>query len=313
MRKAIRTAGYDGTAAFFVYTALLGRCYGDTATVQVTWRTLQKTLGGMPWQTFSDALAHLERHGWLTRERTAGHGRPTVYTLHLGLACQCRPGRGHPATSAERMRKLRARRQTTGVVTLTQDKDEPGDEPSDVTVSLDKDVTANRDKGCDAQPEQRWPGCDTDERHIPQVRGHFSPYMYVSPGKSTETTTGGSVNDTPETASPDVTVSQDKGAGVATPRTAIPPIGATLPELGDDGDSPADPNSHPRSRSDDYPPAGPSLLADARRDTERDLDPRASWGYVETGPCAICRQPCHRYGDGGRPLCDTCDTVHRSA
>jgi DNA-directed RNA polymerase subunit M/transcription elongation factor TFIIS len=32
-------------------------------------------------------------------------------------------------------------------------------------------------------------------------------------------------------------------------------------------------------------------------------------GYplTEQGPCASCREPAHRYGDGGKPLCATCE------
>lgn len=32
-------------------------------------------------------------------------------------------------------------------------------------------------------------------------------------------------------------------------------------------------------------------------------------GYpvTEQGPCADCREPTHRYGDGGRPLCAGCE------
>ena len=29
-------------------------------------------------------------------------------------------------------------------------------------------------------------------------------------------------------------------------------------------------------------------------------------GHPQTGPCARCREPCNRYGDSGRPLCDDC-------
>lgn len=30
------------------------------------------------------------------------------------------------------------------------------------------------------------------------------------------------------------------------------------------------------------------------------------WPADETGRCARCRHPCHRYGDGGNPLCASC-------
>jgi len=68
LRKAIRTAGY-GTAPFLAYMTLLGLCYDDDATVQVTWRALQARSGGMANATLDRALKHLERHGWLARER----------------------------------------------------------------------------------------------------------------------------------------------------------------------------------------------------------------------------------------------------
>lgn len=34
------------------------------------------------------------------------------------------------------------------------------------------------------------------------------------------------------------------------------------------------------------------------------------WPADETGRCARCRRPCHRYGNGGNPLCASC---HESA
>jgi len=30
------------------------------------------------------------------------------------------------------------------------------------------------------------------------------------------------------------------------------------------------------------------------------------WPAEETGYCATCRRPCHRYGEGGNPLCTAC-------
>lgn len=36
-----------------------------------------------------------------------------------------------------------------------------------------------------------------------------------------------------------------------------------------------------------------------------------TWPTYETGPCAQCRGACHRYGDGGNPLCDDCRTGDR--
>jgi hypothetical protein len=35
-----------------------------------------------------------------------------------------------------------------------------------------------------------------------------------------------------------------------------------------------------------------------------------SWPAAETGPCIKCNRPCHRYGDGGRALCDDCQAGH---
>jgi len=34
--------------------------------------------------------------------------------------------------------------------------------------------------------------------------------------------------------------------------------------------------------------------------------PSTSGGAGENGPCTRCGQPCHRYGDGGSPLCEAC-------
>jgi 5S rRNA maturation endonuclease (ribonuclease M5) len=34
--------------------------------------------------------------------------------------------------------------------------------------------------------------------------------------------------------------------------------------------------------------------------------PAPAWPASETGPCRRCGQPCHRYGDGGSPLCEPC-------
>jgi hypothetical protein len=33
-----------------------------------------------------------------------------------------------------------------------------------------------------------------------------------------------------------------------------------------------------------------------------------AWGLPDpgSGPCALCRKQCQRYGDGGKPLCDAC-------
>jgi hypothetical protein len=35
----------------------------------------------------------------------------------------------------------------------------------------------------------------------------------------------------------------------------------------------------------------------------------AGWPPSQTGPCIRCRKPCHRYGDGGAPLCTACQST----
>jgi hypothetical protein len=37
-----------------------------------------------------------------------------------------------------------------------------------------------------------------------------------------------------------------------------------------------------------------------------DGDPQMGWPATETGPCADCRRPCHRYGDSGSLYCGEC-------
>jgi hypothetical protein len=43
----------------------------------------------------------------------------------------------------------------------------------------------------------------------------------------------------------------------------------------------------------------------ARRTFPQSLGPCA-WPTDQTGPCARCRRLCHRYGQGGNPLCTDC-------
>lgn len=57
-------------------------------------------------------------------------------------------------------------------------------------------------------------------------------------------------------------------------------------------------------RADEAPPA-PGYWYDAHRCP----DPApAGPTSAQIGPCMRCRQPHHRYGDGGSPLCATCST-----
>ncbi len=55
-------------------------------------------------------------------------------------------------------------------------------------------------------------------------------------------------------------------------------------------------------------------LAAWREDVQSQLDRAiAAWGArdPETGPCAHCRKPCRRYGDGGKPLCGNCQAAQQ--
>lgn len=56
-----------------------------------------------------------------------------------------------------------------------------------------------------------------------------------------------------------------------------------------------------RPEPDEY--KSPSLQA---RDTPPQPSDAHLWPADETGYCARCRQPCHRYGTGGNPLCTGC-------
>jgi hypothetical protein len=283
LRKAIRNAGYGGTAPYKVYDALLSQCYGNDTTVQVTWDTLQEKLGGMPWWTFKDARDHLGREGWLTWHRGTGWGRPNIYELHHGQACLCRPGRGNPMTAAERKFRSRFWAEAARLVTLSlerdaalaQDKDE-----ADVTLSLDKDVTLTNDKD--------EPNVTTDERDIPQVDAAFVPCINVSPQETPVTTTGGSVKDAPSKPS------------------AL--LDASFSPAGDEP-SPVGERQQPSSLALGELSGGISHTGSLRSPVyENDLA-NPVWAVIAattTGPCARCCQLCERYGDGGKPLCDNC-------
>ena len=50
-----------------------------------------------------------------------------------------------------------------------------------------------------------------------------------------------------------------------------------------------------------------SMWAEQEWPTEPPDDPvNGTWPASETGPCTRCGTPCHRYGDGGQSLCETC-------
>jgi hypothetical protein len=56
--------------------------------------------------------------------------------------------------------------------------------------------------------------------------------------------------------------------------------------------------------------------AKSREERREEEEPVAQVAEVaqttsEIGPCARCRRACHRYGDGGNPLCDDCRTGDR--
>jgi hypothetical protein len=135
--------------AFLVFGVLLMLMPDkDAYAVQVTWRTLQAKSNTTSSARLSGSLEHLARHGWITRTRLPGQGRPVLYGLQFGEQCECRPGRGHPMTAAERQARSRARRK---------------EDAADVTLTRSKDVTLNG--------EQRHFLCHDNERDKPQVRG----------------------------------------------------------------------------------------------------------------------------------------------
>jgi len=63
-------------------------------------------------QTLLDGLAHLEKHGWITRTRsTGGRGHKTSYQLQVGIGCDCgKRERPRPRTEAERARRYRQKK-----------------------------------------------------------------------------------------------------------------------------------------------------------------------------------------------------------
>ncbi len=59
----------------------------------------------------------------------------------------------------------------------------------------------------------------------------------------------------------------------------------------------------------------PELVAaaDASFDARRQVAGVLGVPLADLGRCAGCDVPCHRYGDGGRPLCQTCqETLDRA-
>jgi Domain of unknown function (DUF3854) len=63
-------------------------------------------------------------------------------------------------------------------------------------------------------------------------------------------------------------------------------------------------NPHPEPASHTPADAAPQVSHGADVGCEGVNQPRG--GEAQTGPCARCRRPCNRYGDGGRPLCNDC-------
>jgi hypothetical protein len=122
LRKAAEAACLPQGALFVLTQGLLlqadenGIIHEDS---QPTFRQLQQKLGKMSSRTLADSLEHLERHHWLTRGKA---GKRVRYELSMGELCECRPGRGHPMTDAERQRKSRKQRAERRSVTLTGSK-----------------------------------------------------------------------------------------------------------------------------------------------------------------------------------------------
>jgi hypothetical protein len=234
LRRAMRKAGYNGTAAYAVYMVLTDLADKTTGIIpddrQPTYRGLMYLCGGISSRTLDGALARLESDGWVTRHQVAGYARRTFYGLRVG---ESRPAREAPVSGAERVARHRAVRdqfwaEAARLVTLAQDKDVTLRESTTVTAEESTNVTANR--GTNQPP------CNAPERYKAQVRGTKSLPLNVSPQQTSVTTAGGAVKDLPQE-----------------PPTAPPPVDSG-PQVfaGGHPQSRAEPSNPPRWRSGGY-------------------------------------------------------------
>ena len=70
------------------------------------------------------ALAHLEKHGWVSRVRgTLGGGSFLRYEVSIGEGCDCRPRGRKPLTDAERSQRVRDRKKGLKVAQVVKGPD----------------------------------------------------------------------------------------------------------------------------------------------------------------------------------------------
>lgn len=88
----------------------------------------------------------------------------------------------------------------------------------------------------------------------------------------------------------------EEGPPIAEPRTEADPARTSM--------------YPPQARTSMSPPPArmvrPLRLVPQLSDGVMTEEEHPPWPAHETGPCAKCRQPCHRYGDGARTLCMAC-------
>ena len=256
-----------------IYMALFRRAQWGTMEIRDRWqpRSLAElaALANMPAATLKRGLAHLEQHGWITRDRhpiasgaSGGRGHRTRYALEAGTGCDCQPAqRPAPLTDAERARAYRTRRKVAHAsVTEAGEKvaqsgvtQQPKAAQNDVTKRL-----TSRDEPAGQPPvpaksvrdEGEGRGVNAENAACTTCTTPMDPVLTAA-GYSThllcEPYTGPEGDDT------------ERGCAAA----LIKAIGQA-----------------------------PSILAQA--------------GDPTTGPCAHCREPCTRYGPHGGPLCGTC-------
>jgi hypothetical protein len=115
LRKAVEAASIPARD-YRVYSALLRKVQWDGPAVipaKFQPRSLQEIakLARMSVASAKRALAHLESHGWIQRDRKdPGRGHCTHYQLTPGLDCDCIPQRPEPASDADRARRYRQRK-----------------------------------------------------------------------------------------------------------------------------------------------------------------------------------------------------------
>lgn len=181
-----------------LYSALLHRADWKTAVIPVRFqpRSLVELadLSKLSVATVKRTLGHLQRHGWILRDRhltdkgIGGRGHPTRYRLDLGADCDCVPDRPEPLNGAERTRRWRERKKVAHTVVTHDGKAAQIDVTTgeklaqfDVTKRLsDSHTTAGqptfcaeegRDEGEGEREGENWPDPDRawmDSRTFPE-------------------------------------------------------------------------------------------------------------------------------------------------